>query len=534
MARQTTSTGAASASTPRRASKPGSKKSQPAPPKITGHFSQSKLALALIIQKSKPEGVSTAEYCQQLRKNIKNGQSLPSDEHRYVDSAEFWKDQYSRIHVEKKTLEDKVNRLEEEQQLLREGFSRNEIQDDGASMVRELLAQSYGVGSGDSRKRQAPDDVEWWLEDQENGGNALPSPAEDDVLRLSSFVLRIARQRAKIDSIIKIFKDLDHLEEATKQSLQLLSILENAVSDCCQPLHSVRISDADSQIVTILRHLMHQVTLGFRSCFEALGQICRTIPGRTKKSELVYRMVMFFNKALNLLQTISNLQREEEQVQDRRRLRHKRAKTEEGEYVVNKYLAWALSSTVSSLDWKVGKPGNGEILEGILFSILEHTGRLLSGAVFSEHVAKSTNPGNISEGQAPPDPTTAKIESRYIIQILHAAVGSPEKKELVAKVLASERKVLDPLKRLSSLACSSSFTRDLVSKSTTLIQSTLLKSAVGGENLGSLKLPLPPTEESKFSVEATNHVECYGPEWLVENVWALIGWDMVTGDTAVR
>jgi hypothetical protein len=241
-------------------------------------------------------------------------------------------------------------------------------------------------------------------------------------------------------------------------------------------------------------------------------------------------MVMFFNKALNLLQTISSLQAEEEEVRDRRRLRNKRAKTEGGEYAVNKYLARALSAVVSNLDWKVGKPGHGEVLEGILFSILEHTGRLLSSAVFSEHVAKSMNPGNITQGKAPSNPSMAKLESRYIVQILHAALGGSEKKELVAKVLASDRKDLDPLKRMSSLAPSSSFTRDLVSKSKMLIQSTLLKGAVGGDNLASLELPAPPGEESNFSVEAADKVERYGPEWLVEIVWALIGWDMVVGD----
>jgi len=69
-----------------------------------------------------------------------------------------------------------------------------------------------------------------------------------------------------------------------------------------------------------------------------------------------------------------------------------------------------------------------------------------------------------------------------------------------------------------------------VSKSTMLIQSTLLKSTVGGDDLASLELPAPPTEESNFAVEAADKVECYGPEWLVEIVWALIGWDIIVGD----
>jgi hypothetical protein len=37
---------------------------------------------------------------------------VPSDAHRYVDSCEFWKDQYTKIYEQKKVLEDKVHLLE--------------------------------------------------------------------------------------------------------------------------------------------------------------------------------------------------------------------------------------------------------------------------------------------------------------------------------------------------------------------------------------------------------------------------------------
>jgi hypothetical protein len=243
--------------------------------------------------------------------------------------------------------------------------------------------------------------------------------------------------------------------------------------------------------------------------------------------ELVYGMVMFFNRSLSFLQTITNLQTEQAEENTHRRPRNKTAKSDEGEYAVNKYLAWALTSILSKLDWKAGKPGHSELLEGILFSVLEHTGRLLSEAVFNEHVAKSPNPGNISQGNASPNLATAKIESRYIVQILHVCFGTSENKELVAKVLAYGRKDLDPLRRITSLAPSSSFTRDLVTKSKILIQGTLLKCAVGGDNLPSLKLPAVLAEVVDCSVEAANHIEVGSREWLVENVWALIGWDIV-------
>jgi hypothetical protein len=243
--------------------------------------------------------------------------------------------------------------------------------------------------------------------------------------------------------------------------------------------------------------------------------------------ELVHRMVMFFNRALSFLQTISSIQTEQAEEHNSRRLRNKTVKSDEGEYAVNKYLAWALASIFTELGWKIGKPGHSELLEGILFSILEYTGRLLSEAVFHEHVAKSTNPGNISKGDVSPNLASTKIESRYIVQILHSAFGTSEKKDLVAKVLAYGRKDLDPLRRLTDLAPSSSFTQNMVIKSKILIQGTLLKCTVGGDNLPSLKLPASVEEEVDCPVEAANHIEVGSREWLIENVWALIGWDTV-------
>ncbi|TVY39074.1 hypothetical protein LSUB1_G003833 [Lachnellula subtilissima] len=501
--------------------------SQPATPKLTSYFSQSQTALALMIAKSKPERTSLAEYCQLLSKRITTGKRAAGDNPRYVGSVEFWKDQYSMIDRDRRALEAKYHILEEKHRLLREHTGQDN-QKGGLSPGQEPLAQRHGVSKEDLRKRQALDDLEI-MEDPDD----LHLPNDPITLGLSSYMFRILQQRSKLEKLIEGLKDLErleHLDEAIKCSLQILMLLENALTDCV-PLLSLRMGNQDPQTCEFLQKLVHhQVFLGFQSCFVALDNICATIPGRTKKSVLVNRMVMFFNKTLDFLQTFGNLQAEIKEAQNSQRLRNKRAKIEKGEYAMNEYLGRALSAIVSHLGWQVGKPHHSEILEGILFSILKHTGHLLSDAIFSEHVANSTNPGHITQGTAPLKPATAKPEFRYIVQILRAALGSVEKKELVAKVLASDRNHLDHLKRINSLAPSSSFTRDLVSNKMRLIQSTLTKFAVGRNDLASLELPLPPVEESNFSIETVNKEELYSSVWLIEEVWALIGWEKIVGE----
>jgi hypothetical protein len=129
--------------------------------------------------------ICSTEYCQQLQKNIKTGQTI--QEPRYVDSADFWKEQYSKIHLENKALQDKVLRLEEERRLIRESIDQCDDQDGEPSLVQELLAQSNSKRGGNPRKRHAPDDVEWWLEDQQNQEARVPSYIDDSSLRLNSY-----------------------------------------------------------------------------------------------------------------------------------------------------------------------------------------------------------------------------------------------------------------------------------------------------------------------------------------------------------
>lgn len=235
---------------------------------------------------------------------------------------------------------------------------------------------------------------------------------------------------------------------------------------------------------------------------------------------------------MDLLQTISTQQAEHEaeQVSHRLRIPAKRAKPSENkdEYAINKYITSALSSIASSLNWKVAKPGHRDLLEGILFSILEHTGRLLSCAIFKEHVALSKSPANITKGKKINAPDTIKFESHHVVQILYAALGGSQRRDLVSRILASEREDSGAPNVLRDRSANP--LKDLVDKARKLVQSTLVKSAVGGEEFESLKWPAAPAMDDVAIVESgirMGDVNKYGSEWLIDMVWALIGWDML-------
>jgi hypothetical protein len=277
----------------------------------------------------------------------------------------------------------------------------------------------------------------------------------------------------------------------------------------------------------MIQQVMNQVSLSFLSCFKAMSHLSLTIPGRARVPEIVYRMVNFFSKSLNLLHKLSNLQAENEAAQDSRRPQPKRSRTEEREYIVNKSLANSVASIVYGLEWKVQQPGHADLLEGMLFCTLEHTGRLVSEAVFAEHVVTSDNPGNIMKNDDPLARGRVKLESRYLVRILEAALGGPTRKGLIARVLAAEKPSSNDQAHLGGSVLASALTGDLLSRTKKLLQSTLVKSAVGGPNLETLRFPTPPIEDLEPQAEIGDEVENYGSEWLIESVWGIIGWDII-------
>lgn len=338
---------------------------------------------------------------------------------------------------------------------------------------------------------------------------------------MTLLALRIARQRKMLLQITQDQTHPNRIEELSNTCIQTVALLEAALHENSMPSWSLRCSD-DPQTIVLLQQLMHQVDLSFRTCFHALTELCNTILGRQKSYDVIYRLVMFVSKALEYMRKLCNLQGQAEHGAVSKR-HNKRAKLQDDEYAVNKYLSRTLVS-MTQLEWKAGQPGHSEVLEGILFSILDHTGRLLSNAVFKEHVATSDQNGNITKQDQPMLLEAARLETRYIIPVLHAALGNSTRKELIARVLAdnSSGTAAHNRKRLDSQG------HDLLFKTRKLLQSSLLKSTVGGEELESLKFPSLPEGHVQFTPLVDVRAEKYGPEWLLESVWALVGWDLAT------
>jgi hypothetical protein len=338
--------------------------------------------------------------------------------------------------------------------------------------------------------------------------------------------LRIKREHNLLEAASKDSSTLDHITELSNHILQALGLIEDLLPNCCLPLHLLKDVDKNAQVSTLFQQAMHQIGLTYMACFNGMNELCRTIIGRVKKQEIVYRLVMFVNKSLNLLHAISAAQAEAKSIQSKRS-RHKRLRSEFTEFVINKYLSKTIASIIHGLDWRSDFPGHCEILEGILFSVLEHIGRLVSEATFGEHVALSDNPGSITNNIAPMIHGVAEFESRYMVQILHAAVGGRTRNDLVAHILAAGRS--SSKAQFPFNGSVSDRSGDLLLKAKGMLRATLMKSTLGDINaLEVLRLPTPPIEGLTPPNRGDNITEQYGPEWLIATVYTLVGWDLLT------
>jgi len=342
---------------------------------------------------------------------------------------------------------------------------------------------------------------------------------------LTASVLQLKRQRCQLEEACIESNTIDQINNLTKQTTHMLALLGTPFFDSCLPLSLLKTDSAQKHTLSMLQRVISHAGVSFHACFKAFNEICRTIPGRSKKSELVFQLVMFFEHSLQFLKTLSDLQADQEDTPVHRARSTKRARVEEHEYVVNKYLAKMLSSVAYGLEWEVHQPGHSDFLEGLVFSILEHTGRLLSEAMFDEHIAVSDNPGNISKNIPRGSKEAARIEARYIVQILHATLGGDKRKELIAQILSSSRRQAGHSRLVSTNG--SVLSGELLLKARKLLQSTLMKTTVGGQELETLRLPTPPLEVTEMIVPEGSTMERYGSDWLVETVWALIGWDLM-------
>jgi hypothetical protein len=275
-----------------------------------------------------------------------------------------------------------------------------------------------------------------------------------------------------------------------------LRLLEDALFACSMKFTSLKVAGGDNTSIALLRYLFSEVASGYRSCFQALDRSQRSIVGRNSKAtaNIPYLLCSFFNNILDYLHKFCENLAESHRSQEA-------SSVEDTQFVVPKLIAQMLISIIRDTEWKAERSTHRDILEGVISTIVDHAGILLSLGIFGENIGDSNLPSNISnETETRNYSGLISYESRYLVPILSAALDVEKEKNLITPGGVRE-KAMEKVKR------------------------ALTKSTIG-TNLATLKMPAKQMDEEPLSIPELPHHKTYSTEWLIESLWALVGWEV--------
>lgn len=225
------------------------------------------------------------------------------------------------------------------------------------------------------------------------------------------------------------------IEEVSSAIVEVVTRLNHLLNNICHSICLLQINTA-SVWEGIIDQVMNNVILAFLSCIGIFDRVCATILGRDKKSAMIYSISKFVLINLHLLHSLVIRQTSEEQITEQKSPENIEAPTERKEYVANKQLSRTLCTIFYNIAWSPQNQAHAELLEGMLYSLLHGTGRLLSLVFFDEVVT------DLDRNTPHDSVDTERIhesELHYVVQILRNAMGGSDRRDLIIEVLKSNQ-----------------------------------------------------------------------------------------------
>jgi hypothetical protein len=116
--------------------------------------SAAQIALALIVLKSRPDGMSLEDYFGQLRQRILP-RSTPPENHEHLDSIAFWKQAYEESEAAQTKLLDRIYELEQDQNMANNGQAFREMPASAITLNRRKRKSETMAKANSQSKRRA-------------------------------------------------------------------------------------------------------------------------------------------------------------------------------------------------------------------------------------------------------------------------------------------------------------------------------------------------------------------------------------------
>ncbi|KAI2707066.1 hypothetical protein CBS147372_977 [Penicillium roqueforti] len=484
---------------------------------------QLQLALALAVVKGKPPGQSVKEYILQIRHFIKKtkdlGQIVATD--KFFDSVSFWQQAYERSEAGQSKLQDQVHELNQRIEGLLVKLRVNGTANDNESLPankRKASAVGKNTNSSNMAKKRIklPKNMQKsipLMDDDDSG--------EEDVLCLNRHLHTVqkALQRRTTSS-----------SEANSLAVKAVILCKSAEQKLIQTIQressmtEQKPSQTGQANMPDTHDVMNGVTVAFHLTHKALHKIGGAKNRMQHQGQVIYYLVGLFESTMTALTLHCTSISKQKPVtkntkssgdpkpttQPEEQSKRPKANSLATKNEITFRLADLLCTMALSLN--LTRTEDQEVMEGFLFLVIDRMGKMLALHVFHD----LRLPMGICPGMTFPDgleamtdeclgPNEAQLEAKYLIRLLD--------------------RMLNAESRQSPLEASAA--RQFVTKAKDRLQKSLLRAVFGPddhlfrEGLRRPHTPPPQVLENKQMDQREFS------DWLTQELWRLVGWDVL-------
>ncbi|KAJ5213498.1 hypothetical protein N7449_000667 [Penicillium cf. viridicatum] len=476
------------------------------------------LALALAVVKAKPPGQSVKEYIVQIRQFIKKTKDLDQVvvTDKFFDSVSFWQQAYERSEAGQSKLQDQVHELNQRIEGLLAKLHAKVTGNENENMPvnkRKAPAVGKNVNSSNMARKltKLPKGMQKsipLMEDEDSG--------EEDVLCLNRqlHTVQKALQRRTNNSSETNSLAVDAVILCKSAEQRLIQTIQNETSMTEQkPSQTEQANTPDTDAV------MNGVTVAFHLTHKALHKIAGAENGMQHQGQVIYYLVGLFESTMTALTLHCTAISKQKPVtgtnEENKRTKEKSSPTNNE---IASHLADLLCTMALSLNLTCAE--DQEVMEGFLFLVLDRMGKMIALHVFHD----LRLPMGICPAMTFPDgleamtdeglmPNEAQLEAKYLVRLLGRMLNAESCEMLNAESCES--------------ALEASAARQFVANAKDRLQKTLLRAVFGPDDRlfreGLRRPHTPPpqvldgqqVDQEKFS------------DWLTQELWRLVGWDVL-------
>ena len=263
----------------------------------------------------------------------------------------------------------------------------------------------------------------------------------------------------------------------------------------------------------------------FSICLEGLAHLCRDIPGRHCRGQVIFSLVRFFVNSLGHLHNTC-LRRTVYQAPDISNHQDKDSHRVGYDNTTRTLtliggLTKFLVNILTCSEFQKAHPSHIEVLEGMFSALLEEVGGLVSQVIFDEHLSNVHGPAPVScsgkDTLASINATAVDLKCRHLASVLKRVMEGRSKKDqysLAAMLAGTKVLGIGAGKKV------------VLARARQRLQETLLKGIFGDDGEQFMNaLQMPECDEcwdNEVPRVARDEKEAF-----VESVWSSVGWDML-------